>query len=61
MFCTTKDSTGHTVKGAESRFLTNDLRVISLNTCELRSKYKNLFQVVTAAISVVESDCGSVR
>ena len=61
MFCTTKDFTGHTAKGAESRVLTNDLPVLSLNTCDLRSKYKNLFQVITAAIAVVESDCGSVR
>jgi len=40
--------------------LTNDLHVMSLNSCDLRSNYLNLFKGVTTDISVVESDCGSV-
>jgi hypothetical protein len=34
---------------------------MSLNICDLRSYYPNLFKVVTTVISVVESECGSVR
>jgi len=43
--------------------LANDLHLMSLNICDIRSKYPNLrvFKVVTAVMSVVESDWGSVR
>jgi len=40
--------------------LTNDLHVMFPSICELRSNFLNLFKGVTADISVVESDCGSV-
>ena len=40
--------------------LTNDLHVMSLNICDLRSNYLNLFQCLTADISVVECGWGSV-
>ena len=44
----------------EIGMLTNGLHVMSLNNCDLRSNYQNLFKGVTTDISVVESDCRSV-
>jgi hypothetical protein len=40
--------------------LTNDVHVMSLNSCDIRSNYLNLFKGVSADISVAESDCCSV-
>ena len=56
----TKDPTGHTVKGGRSPDAHKRPKRNVLNSCDLRSKYLNLFKVVTADISVVESYCGYV-
>jgi len=40
--------------------LTNDLHVMSLSSCELRSNFLNLFKGATSDVSVVENDSGSV-
>jgi hypothetical protein len=60
MFCFTQDSTGYSVKLDGHGMLTNDLHVISLNSCEFPSVYLVLFKVVTADISVLKRDCSSV-
>ena len=39
---------------------TNDLHVMSMNSCDLRSNKLNSFKGVIAVISVVESDWSSV-
>jgi len=56
MFCSTKESTGHTDKDGRSR----DAHIMSPNSCDLRLNYLNLFKGVTTDISVVGSDWISV-